>query len=170
MTRFALCSSLLLAALVTGCAREPGPSGQPAPQGGVRLDRSKYLLAEQPAEAKGGLAVRKEAKDGEEVVVVGKIGGDRKPWIKGRAAFLIVDPSVEPCKDCPDAWCGVDREAVTLVKLVDEQGQTLGQDARELFGLQEFQTVYVRGHARRDDEGNLTVLASGVFPGSVDRH
>ncbi len=58
--------------------------------------------------------------------------------------------------------------AKTLVRVVDEQGKTLGQDARELFGLKELQTVYVRGRAKRDEEGNLTVLASGLFPGPVE--
>ena len=36
-------------------------------------------------------------------------------------------------------------------------------DARKLFDVKELQTVVVRGKAKRDDKGNLTVLASSVF-------
>jgi hypothetical protein len=37
-------------------------------------------------------------------------------------------------------------------------------DARELLGVKELQTVVVKGKAKRDEQGNLTVLASGVYP------
>jgi putative ATPase len=50
-----------------------------------------YLLAEQPKDAADVGAVRKEAKDQEDVTVVGRIGGRVNPWIKGTAAFSIVD-------------------------------------------------------------------------------
>jgi hypothetical protein len=46
---------------------------------------------------------------------------------------------------------------------VDEQGKTLPTGARELFGISELTTVVVRGKASRDDKGNLTVIASGLY-------
>ncbi len=57
----------------------------------------KFLLAAEPAGAKGVIDVRKEAKDGDEVVVVGQVGGDKQPFTEGRASFLIVDPSLQAC-------------------------------------------------------------------------
>jgi len=36
-------------------------------------------------------------------------------------------------------------------------------DARKLLNVRELSTVVVAGKAQRDDAGNLTVLASGVF-------
>jgi hypothetical protein len=157
---------LLAGALAAGCNQGGGPG--PAAGGG------KYLLAAEPAGAKGVKEVRREAKDGDEVVVVGKIGGNDKPWVEGRAGFWIVDPSLPSCRDsaddnCPTPWdyCCAPREmlvkSMATVKVVDEQGQTVPADARELLGLKELQTVVVKGRAKRDDEGNLTVLASGVY-------
>ena len=35
--------------------------------------------------------------------------------------------------------------------------------AKELLDVKELSTVVVRGKAQRDDTGNLTVLASGVY-------
>ena len=55
--------------------------------------------AEEPADAKSVVDVRKAAKDGDEVTIIGRIGGDVDPWVKGRAAFLIVDHSLEPCSE-----------------------------------------------------------------------
>ena len=50
-----------------------------------------------------------------------------------------------------------------MVKFVDENGKSVETDARELLGVKELQTVVVTGKAQRDDAGNLTVLASGLF-------
>jgi hypothetical protein len=36
-------------------------------------------------------------------------------------------------------------------------------DARSLFDLKELSTVVIKGTAKRDEAGNLTVLASGLF-------
>ena len=43
------------------------------------------------------------------------------------------------------------------------QGSVVRHDARATFGLKELQTVVIRGTAERDDAGNLTVLATGMF-------
>jgi hypothetical protein len=50
-----------------------------------------------------------------------------------------------------------------LIKVVDENGKLVKADARELLNVKELSTVVIKGKARRDDKGNLTILASGVF-------
>jgi hypothetical protein len=50
-----------------------------------------------------------------------------------------------------------------LVKVVDENGDLVQADARELLDVKELSTVIIKGKAQRDDTGNLTVLADGVF-------
>ena len=50
-----------------------------------------------------------------------------------------------------------------LIKVIDENGSLLKADARELFQVKELSTVVVQGKAQRDDAGNLTVLARGVY-------
>ncbi|NIL95714.1 MAG: hypothetical protein GTO53_00715, partial [Planctomycetales bacterium] len=80
-------------------AQPPGP----AP------NRSKYVLADEPAGAQGVRQVRQAAKDQDEVIVVGRIGGLANPWVEGRAAFSIVDPALKSCHDmgdddCPTPW------------------------------------------------------------------
>ncbi len=52
---------------------------------------------------------------------------------------------------------------MATVKIADEQGKALPVGARELLGVKELDTVVVRGRAKRDEQGNLTVLAEGIF-------
>jgi hypothetical protein len=118
------------------------------------------------------IAARKSLKDGEPVSLVGKIGGSTHPWIEGQAAFTVVDTSLKSCRDnindsCPTPWdfcCETDlQNATALVKVVNEQLGVVKVDARQLLKLVELDTVVVTGIAKRDEAGNLTVLASGLY-------
>jgi len=107
------------------------------------------------------------------LIVVGRIGGSANPWVEGRAAFSIVDLSLKACSDregdeCAMPWdycCETDLlpKATVLVKVVDDSGNLVATDARELLQAKELQTVVVEGKAKRDEAGNLTVLAGGVY-------
>jgi hypothetical protein len=141
----------------------------------LKIDGTKFVLPEEPTDAKTVLEARAATKDGDEVTVVGRIGGDRDPWVTDRAAFSIVDTSLTPCDErpgdtCKTPWdycCEPDiAKAMATVKFVDDDGKTLAIDARQLLlvaNLKELQTVVVKGQAKRDEAGNLTVLASGLF-------
>jgi hypothetical protein len=166
----ALLSLVLALAIVIGCGTSSGPTAT-AP---ASPPDPRYALAEEPAEAKSVIEVRKAAKDGDEVTITGRIGGDRDPWIKGRATFVIVDASLKACSElegdtCPTPWdfCCDDighlNDSKATIKIVNEAGETVPTDARELLRVKELQTVTIRGQAKRDDAGNLTVLAKGVF-------
>ena len=127
-------------------------------------------LSQEPVGALEVLDARDEAKDGETIVIVGRLGGGLKPWIDGRAAFLLVDTRILPscdegekcAADCPD--CAKEMLAAsTMVKFLGNDGKVLPVDARELLGVPEESTVVVRGIASRDAAGTLTVAADGVF-------
>ncbi len=141
-------------------------------QQSTKVDGAKYLLKSEPEKIKEVIQARKETKDGEEVVIVGRIGGSKNPWIKDRAAFTIVDNSLTPCTDpeesCPTPWdycCELDKlpTSTAFIKVVDENGSVVKADAREFLPLKELSTVVVPGLAKRDDAGNLTVLANKIF-------
>lgn len=124
------------------------------------------LLTEEPDGATGVIELLEHAEDNEQVVLLGRIGGAASPWIEGRAAFLVVDATVQLCDEgegvCPCCQDKVDG-ATALVKLVDDRGRVYKQDARQLLNVQEDALVVVPGAVKRDDAGNLTVLASGVY-------
>lgn len=163
---------MVAAVVLVGCGPAPVASTPPETQVSSTVAPStEVLLKAQPADAKPVGDVRKSAEDGAAVTILGRIGGDTNPWVEGRAAFTIVDPKLEPCKPdegCPTPWdycCSTDQLPThrALIKIVDGAGDTVEQDARKLLGVRELQTVMVRGQAKRDSAGNLTVLASGVY-------
>ena len=145
-----------------GCSSDPSAS---------TATESQYLLSEEPGDAVDVLDVRNGAKNEDDVVVVGRIGGSTNPWTQGLAAFSIVDRSLTPCSEmegdtCPTPWdycCEADLpKATVLVKFVDDSGKVVKQDARELLNLKELQTVVIKGKAHRDDAGNVFIAATGV--------
>ena len=140
-------------------------------------DASPFLLSEEPADAVEVVAARESVKDGDDITVVGRIGGSLDPWVKKVAAFSIVDSSLRACSDeteegevcsCKTPWdycCETDKlpAAMVLVKFVDESGNLVPYDAKENFGVVELDTVFVKGKAKRDIAGNLTILASSMY-------
>ena len=96
---FTLVSCLLS---LCGCSEEAATAT-------TTVDGSKYLLAAEPEGATDVIKLRKEAKNQDEVVIVGRIGGSESPWVAGRAAFSIVDVSLKSCAEihsdaCPKPW------------------------------------------------------------------
>lgn len=167
---------LFCGAVLAGCNASSSPATPGAAGSAVSLpsvEGAKYLLPAEPAGAQPIVEAKEQAKNDDEVVVVGRIGGDVNPWIEGRAAFSLVDLSLKACSDihgdgCPTPWdycCETDKlgQARTLVKVVDADGKPLATDARTLLGVKELQTLVVKGKAQRDETGNLTVLASGIY-------
>ncbi len=154
---------------IVGCQRE---SDQSAQQNAPSADGAKYLLSAEPADAQPVIAVREQAKDDDQVVVVGRIGGSVNPWIQDLAAFSIVDPALKACSDIPgdpcatpwDYCCEADlATGMALVKVLGDDGKPVDVDARQLLNVKELSTVVVKGRAERDDAGNMTILATGIF-------
>jgi len=160
-----------LAVLVAGCSQDGDQNCGSATS--VEVDGSLYLLSSEPDGARSVIDSREHAKHGDEMVIVGRIGGSTDPWVEGVAAFLIVDESLKACSDiegdtCPIPWdycCETDKlpDAKVLVKLIDTDGQVVRANAKQVLKLKELDTVVIRGAAERDDVGNLTVLASRLF-------
>ena len=153
-----------------GCGSTAGPrADSAAPAASV----APYFLTDEPSGAQSVVEAKASAKDGEEVTLVGRIGGSQSPFVAGRAAFTVVDASLVPCSErandsCKTPWdycCDTDRlpGGTAVVKVVEADGNTLAKDARKELGLKELQTVIVKGTAKRDEAGNLTVLAPAVF-------
>lgn len=169
MSRFGYLTSALLAvsaSALVGCSSD-------APTDNVQVtSTSAYVVGSEPAGAVGVGSARESAKDEDQVVVVGRIGGSTEPFVDGMAAFTIVDPKLAYCADdegCPTPWdyCCTPVDQITknsaTVKFVDASGAPLQEDARKLLGVKELNEVVVQGKADRDDAGNLVVLAEKVY-------
>jgi hypothetical protein len=139
---------------------------------GVAAEKeSPMILEKEPKGAVDILALKKDVKDQQDVVVVGRIGGRVNPWVKGTAVFPIVDRSLRPCNEIPGDTCKTPWDyccetnlpkATLLVMFVDENGKVIKHDPREMFNVKELSTVVVEGKAKRDKAGNVTVMASKI--------
>jgi hypothetical protein len=160
---------LLVAAVGCGTGQDYDHGPKKKPDATALEAGKKYLMASEPGTTLSVIDLRKQAKDGDEVVVAGKIGGAHDPFISGRAGFLLVDSSLKPAEecDCPWDYCDTEKDKLQAarlsVKFVDAEGKTLTPGARELFGLKELSEVVVKGKVSRDDKDNVVVLAEKLF-------
>ena len=125
--------ALLMLAIAGGCSQDTAQGGGSHGESQVTIDTAKYLLTEEPEDAVGVITAREAAKDRDEIVWVGRIGGRKDPWIEGRAAFMMIDAAMSVVEDgeesdgnevCMDDCCASLRaECTTLVKIVDEKGK-----------------------------------------------
>ncbi len=149
-----------------GCS----PSSDIASKDASKPD-AKYALVSEPANAMPVGEARKTAKTDEAITLVGLIGGSSAPFVDGMAAFTIVDAKVPYCaadEGCPTPWdycCQTNavKDNIATVQIVDESGKPVLSDARKLLNVKELSTVTVQGTAKRDQQGNLTVLATKLF-------
>ncbi len=173
-SRWTAVTLLTVLATCVGCEKNSSTQTvQPSIANTASVDGEKFLLTAEPDGAEDVIRVREVAKDDDAVVIVGRIGGSANPWIEGRAAFSIVDGSLKACSDIPGDSCKKPWDyccetlklptSTAFVKVVDENGDVVKADARELLKIKELSTVVVQGKAKRDDAGNLTVLATGVY-------
>ena len=100
-----------------------------------------------------------------------------KKFVDSMAAFQIVDNSIKACSDdtpegeecdCATPWdycCEIDKlpHAMAFIRFNDNQGNVHMFNAKSLFPVNELSTVVVKGIAKRDDAGNLTILADGIY-------
>lgn len=164
----AFVASFVGLAIVVGCTQSPTEESSTGGAAG-----GEYFLDQAPAGAQDVIAARETVQDGAEVVLTGRIGGSVDPWIANRAAFTVVDNSLQACSDIPGDQCETPWDyccrtpelptATALVKFVDADGTIVPVDAKKLLTVKELDRVVVHGTAARDDDGNLTVLADGLF-------
>lgn len=85
-----ICCAVVAVAVTAsvGCGTSSSP---PAANSAPSAEGAAYRLSAEPAAAQGVKAAKEAAKDQDEIVMVGRIGGDTNPWIEGQAAFLVVD-------------------------------------------------------------------------------
>lgn len=168
MKMFFSLALLSLSLMAVGC--ESSKVATSTDDGGV-ASSSLYVSETEPIGAMPVGEAREKAADGQEVTLVGLIGGSSEPFVDGLAAFTIVDEKVPHCavdEGCPTPWdycCESNsvKDNIATVKIVDESGKPVTQDARKILSVKELSTVVVHGIAKRDDQGNLTVAVNEVF-------
>src|SRR5687768_4359179 len=88
--------SVLALIVVAGCSNDDdapaASSSSTAASASSAALPANLVVTEAPPEAQDVTAVMKNAKDGDAVVIRGKIGGREEPLAKNRAIMTVLDP------------------------------------------------------------------------------
>jgi len=158
---------LLTLVLAVGCGKSEARVSAPASD-----VPESFFVASPPPTPKPVAEVVASAKDGDSVVVTGRVGGAKKVFVDDYAAFTIVDAKLAPCgtnnmDECETPWdyCCASPEVIAAnavsVELVTD-GKLLKANPRGFHGLDLLTTVVVEGKVARDAAGNVRVLATGL--------
>ncbi len=153
-------------------ATPPAPGG--ASSTGAVPRPADLFVVEPPAGAVGVIAARATAKAGDRVVLLGRIGGSRSPFVSNRAIFTIVDPSLKSCVEggdddhCPRPWdyCCEERKSLSngmaTVEVTDAAGDPLAFSLESEGILKPLMLVIVEGTLQPTEGGALVVRAVHV--------
>lgn len=103
---------------------------------------------------------------GSEIVVIGRVySGDLDPFETGRASFLLTELPEQGHGDdhdpdnCPFCKRRAARLPSAIVQILDESGQPLAIDARQLLGLKAKDVIVVRGTATPAEMNTIMIVA-----------
>ena len=180
--RTLITSTLLLnLAILAGCdqsAQSPPPAkpaasaASPPAAPDSALPPGLWLSAE-PADAKPVGEIKKNAAAGQDVVLFGRIGGSRDPFVSGRAMFTLVDRSVPSCTDrhgdgCPTPWdyCCEPRENLlantVTIQVLGADGKPARVALADSYNLKPLAEVTVTGKVSSAG-ANVVIDAHGIF-------
>ncbi len=136
---------------------------------------SGFFLEKQPENAKDVSEVRNAGtlKAGDEVVLRGRIGGSKEPFVAGRAVLTLVGRGIKACNENPDDKCSkpwdyccetkqdILANSVT-VQVVDAKGQILRTDMKGRRGLKELSELVVVGKVASANGKAVVINATAV--------
>lgn len=132
------------------------------------------FLAAAPTDAKPVKEVKASAKEGDKVVLVGRIGMGEEPFVKGRSVFTIVDLGVKYCgeetKDsCQTPWdyCCEPSDVLAAnsatIQFVSANGQPIRADLNGVHGLKPLAIVSVVGTVAEGNGASLVINADSLY-------
>ena len=163
---------------IVGCERKPQDTSRgstaAAPGKAAALPPGLFV-ARAPARARAVAEVKADANAPSEVVVRGRIGGRREPFVGGAAVFLLADSRLTPCNElhgdnCPTPWdyCCEPRESLAAktatIQVVGDDGKPLRVNLNGTQGLEPLAELTIAGEiVPRGDTGTLMINAKRIY-------
>jgi hypothetical protein len=172
-----------VALALSGCGQAPAsqspakptPSSAPAssPAAAEKALPATLWLTAAPADAKPVAEVKKSAKAGQDVVIFGRIGGGREPFVMGRALFMLADRSLPSCVEkhgpgCATPWdfCCEPKETVlastTTIQVVGPDGKPAKLGLDGVHGLKPLAEVVIAGKVSSAGD-SVVIDATGIY-------
>jgi hypothetical protein len=168
--------------LFLAACKESQPTANTSPGESPSAEKTlmeQVLKTAPQGEAKAIKEVKASAKPGDEVTLTGRIMGNVKPFVEGRAAFMLADPSlITACSDNPgdecetpwDACCDSPedkKKAIATIQIVNAEGRVLKQGIEGTGGLANLATVTVSGKVADGSAGDVLIVNATAL--RVDR-
>lgn len=145
-------------------------SGLFVPRGGLPAG---FLLNKAPEPAPDVVDAKKGLKKGDKIVLKGRIGGSKSPFVKERAVFSLIGRGPKACNEipgdkCPIPWdyCCSPRNEITAhsvtVQVVDAKGMPLRTDIKGRWEIKELSELVVVGTVAEVRGDAMVVNATGV--------
>jgi hypothetical protein len=161
---------LSITTALVGCGGDSTPADDASAQ--TSPVAASWLLADMPAGAVPVLEAKQTAREGDQVVVRGRIGGRSDPLSHEVAVFVMMDPVLPSCRDrggpCKKPWdyCCETPETITAnsatVQLVDDAKTPMAIDLGG-HGFEPLDEVVVVGTvAARPNEAMLVIYAQKI--------
>lgn len=161
---------LTLAFLTLACGDKKESSTDSTPTASNTVAES-FWMAKIEGTPRSVKEIIANGKDGEAVLVAGRVGGNVDVFVPGRAAFLIADLSLKDCYDmadeCKQPWdyCCEDPAALktgTLAVECREGERVLAHEIKGFHTLDHGRDVTIRGVVKRSSSGSVVLVAAGI--------
>jgi len=160
---------LATALIVTGCDENAPSTSTNTPQASVQ---SGWKLDAMPEGAQPVAQAKVNAKEGEQITLVGRIGGRSEPITASSGLFIVMDPAIPSCADnpednCAKPWdyCCETQETITAnaatIQIRDAEGSPVVLAEGELEPLS--RVTIVGTVAPRPNSNTLVVYATGLY-------
>ncbi|MEM1068919.1 MAG: hypothetical protein AAGG48_23045 [Planctomycetota bacterium] len=138
-----------------------------------QLAGGKYLLNVEPADPQTPTRVKESVAEPTRMVVAGRVeAGDIEPFQDGVATFVMTqlpdeahaggDP--DHVENCPFCQRELRNAPKAIVRILDESGEVMSVDARELLGVSKGDVVVVEGLVTYLEPVNTVQIdAEGIF-------
>jgi hypothetical protein len=168
----------LTAFALFGCNTEEPTKEITAPTVATSLPNS-FFTSDRPANVQDLDAVKKEAKKGDDVTFLARIGGRKNAsFVPTLSMMIVADPSLKSCElmseeeHCatPEDYCCENREllnqGLATVRFLDDEGEAYPFSIDGDQGLETLKYVVIEGTLRdSNDKGLFIVDASKVWVG-----
>jgi hypothetical protein len=136
---------------------------------------AELIAKEAPAGAKNVLEAKKDAKEGDEIVMRARVGGRKEGvFTDGRAQMMVMDVSLPNCSDnpndtCKTPWdyCCEPQEKITehaaTVQVVGADGKVLPVSLKGQSSIDHGSYIVVKGKVGKRDGGNLLINATSIY-------
>lgn len=173
---FGLMSLVFVFQVLQGCEKQQPPANHndsPAPnQASAGLPAGLFVTAP-PANAKTVEEMKATAKTGDSVVVRGRVGGSKDPFVDGRAVFTLVGSGLKACSDnaddkcstpwdyCCDTAADIAKHSVTI-QVVDGAGAPIKASIKGQNSIKELSELVVVGKVSQASEKVMIVAATSI--------